>query len=185
MNKKIVLDAGHGGVDSGAVSISPFELHESEVNMDVVEKLHDILVAKGYDVLCTREADVAISLSQRVSITNKFAPDAFISVHCNSSDNAGANGTETIYRDENDLALAESIQHELVQALKTKNRGVRNDIEYLKKKLMVLSNNNIPSCLVEVAFISNSTDIILLLDSTLIANAIATGVEQWFNSRTV
>jgi N-acetylmuramoyl-L-alanine amidase len=183
MNKKIVLDAGHGGIDSGAISVSPFELHESEVNMDIVEKLHDILVAKRYDVICTREADVYVSLPQRLRLIDEVNPDIFVSIHCNASENPNANGTETIFRDPEDEYLATLIQESLVEAIHTKNRGTRNDLLYLKKKLMVLSNVEVPSCLVEVAFISNPKDAITLLDITGIAEGIAVGITKWFDSK--
>lgn len=176
---RIVLDPGHGGTDSGAVSLSPIELHESEVNMEIVSKLEDLLIVSGYEVHCTREADVAVPLSQRLKLVNEINPIAFISVHCNASSNRAASGTETLYRDEADFYLADNIQEELVKALGTRNRGVRNDLTYLKKALTVLSNIPVPSCLVEVAFISNTGDAILLLDTSLIAKAIASGLEQW------
>ena len=181
----ILLDPGHGGTDPGAISLSPLELHESEINMEIVAKLQDILTVSGYEVHCTRKADVAVPLSQRARLTAQLNPDIFISVHCNASDNKSANGTETLYRDDNDIELATCIQDELVRALGTKNRGVRNDVTYLKKRLAVLNTLPIPSCLVEVAFISNSADAVILLDTYLIAKAISAGVDQWFISRNI
>ncbi len=70
-----------------------------------------------------------------------------------------------------------------VAALGTKNRGVRLDTDYLKKKLTFLSNVPVPSCLVEVAFISNEEDANKLLATVTIAQAIADGVLQWISRR--
>lgn len=181
---KICLDAGHGGTDPGAIGDhGDLVLHEAEVNLAIVEKLGDILLTNGYEVAYTREADVYIPLLVRLKLISDTNSTAFVSVHCNSSSNPAANGTETLYRDDNDKLLATPIQASLVKAIETKDRGVRYDIGYLKKRLTVLSNVPVPSCLVEVAFISNEKDANKLLATGVIAQAIADGVMQWGTTR--
>lgn len=181
----ILLDPGHGGTDSGTICSEPIELHESEINLAIVDKLRDLLSAEGYQVHCTREADVTVSLAQRARLIADITPDIFISIHCNSADNRNANGTETFYRDSEDKILAENIQDELVLALGTRDRGVKHDITHLRKSLAMLNNLPVPSCLVEVAFMSNTGDAILLLDTHIIARAISAGIEQWFITKEI
>ncbi len=95
---RIVLDAGHGGHDTG--TIGPGGIYEKDVVLDVVRrlgrKLHDQL---GADVIYTRKTDVFIPLQERTAIANRAHADLFISVHANSSPERGVRGIETYYLD--------------------------------------------------------------------------------------
>jgi len=176
---RILLDAGHGGDvafggDPGAIGIELTK--ESKTNLDVILMLGMILEQNGQEVLYTRTSDVYISPSQRTNIINSVQPDIFISVHCNSSDNPSANGIEALYRDDNDKDLAINIQTALVDATGLKNRGVKNDVNELHRKLAVLSGlPQVAACLVEIGFISNAIDFEMIKNTELIAGAIAQG----------
>lgn len=92
--KRIVIDAGHGGHDPGAVG--PKKLYEKDVVLDVAMKLKKILVADpGNEVFLTREKDVFIPLEERTAIANKNNADLFISIHANASPRREAKGIET------------------------------------------------------------------------------------------
>lgn len=93
---KIVIDAGHGGHDTG--TIGPNGLMEKDLVLDVALKLGKILEDRmGAEVVYTREDDTFIPLETRTAIANKEQADLFISIHANSSSDAEARGIETYY----------------------------------------------------------------------------------------
>lgn len=79
---KLVLDAGHGGHDSGAVS--PRGLKESDKALEIVLGMRDILADYPVEVMLTRETDLFVSLTGRASMANSWGADLFLSVHCNA-----------------------------------------------------------------------------------------------------
>lgn len=178
--KKIVIDAGHGGKDPGATGGA--KLREKDVVLDVALKLRDQLEAEGATVLLTRSTDVFIELTDRVKISNNSKYDAFVSIHINSATNRSARGTETYYNASKNGAksklLAESIQPEMVKQLNTYNRGVKTANYY------VIKNNELPSVLVELGFISNPTEEAMLREDavrTKAADGITKGFIKYFN----
>src|SRR5579859_5970381 len=93
---KIVVDAGHGGHDTG--TIGPNGLEEKDLVLDVALKLGKLLESKlGAEVVYTRDDDTFIPLETRTAIANKEQADLFISIHANSSDDPTARGVETYY----------------------------------------------------------------------------------------
>ena len=93
--KKIVIDAGHGGEDPGALGRTG--LREKDVNLDIAKKLAAILREDGLEVILTRNSDRFISLSGRVSIANSANADLFVSIHSNASRTRSLNGFEVYY----------------------------------------------------------------------------------------
>lgn len=93
-HRRVVIDAGHGGSDPGA--IGPTGLKESEVNLDVARRLADRLAVRyGFQVALTRDSDVFVPLPQRASHANGTAADLFVSIHCNAANNREARGVST------------------------------------------------------------------------------------------
>ncbi len=94
--KRVVIDAGHGGFDSGAVG--PTGLKEKDVTLDLAQRLKRRISEKGR-VKCflTRTGDYYIPLSDRTVIANQFQADLFVSVHINANENRKAHGCETYY----------------------------------------------------------------------------------------
>jgi N-acetylmuramoyl-L-alanine amidase len=93
---RIVVDAGHGGHDSG--TLGPGGIEEKDVVLDVALRLGRLLKQRlGADVIFTRDDDTFIPLETRTAIANKAQADLFISVHANSSQDASARGVETYY----------------------------------------------------------------------------------------
>ena len=93
---RIVVDAGHGGHDSG--TLGPDGLQEKDVVLDVALRLGKLLRQRmGADVIYTRDDDTFIPLEERTAIANKAQADLFISVHANSSSDPTARGVETYY----------------------------------------------------------------------------------------
>ena len=93
---RIVVDAGHGGHDSG--TLGPEGIEEKEVVLDVALRLGKLLKQRlGADVIYTRDDDTFIPLETRTAIANKAQADLFISIHANSSQDPSARGVETYY----------------------------------------------------------------------------------------
>lgn len=95
--KTIVIDAGHGGEDPGALGTG--NLMEKPIVLSISEKLGRILTAKGYTVLLTRDTDRFIPLKERTEFARHHKADLFLSIHANASKNLEANGIETYYLD--------------------------------------------------------------------------------------
>lgn len=93
---RIVIDAGHGGHDTGAVG--PRGLQEKNVVLDIAKRLGALLEANlGAEVIQTRESDVFVELEERTRIANEGDADLMVSIHCNSAPQASVRGTETYY----------------------------------------------------------------------------------------
>ena len=93
-HRRIVIDAGHGGSDPGA--IGPTGLREADVNLDVARRLAERLAMRyGFQVALTRDRDVFVPLEQRASHANGTTADLFVSIHCNAATNRDARGIST------------------------------------------------------------------------------------------
>jgi N-acetylmuramoyl-L-alanine amidase len=93
--KTIVLDPGHGGAQPGCVAKSG--LLEKDVVLDIALELKKVLTAAGFNVILTRESDVAIPIEDRPVIANQRRADIFLSIHANASPNRKREGVETFY----------------------------------------------------------------------------------------
>lgn len=180
---KVLLDAGHGGNEPGAVN-KETGIEEEDINLNVVFKIGNILRAKGFDVLYTRDKDTYISPTDRLKMITAYNPDCFLSVHCNSSTTPSATGVETVYRDDGDYKLAKIMHQKLLSAFPgLKDRGLKRDgsPEY-NRGLAVLKNLKVPSCLIELPFLSNLKDLHLIDDeneTNAIARVLAGGIEEF------
>lgn len=175
---KILLDAGHGGNDPGAVN-AVAHVEEEDITLAVESALTELLESAGHDVLHTRIGDTYVSPSARLNLIRQWKPDAFISIHCNAVDNHAAHGIETIYADDYDKELAARVQAELVTATGLTNRGARLDV----RGLAVLKDLQTPAILTEIGFLSNADDLAVIQDTRLIAQAIFDGFQSWEQSR--
>ncbi len=92
---RVVIDAGHGGNDPGAIGRSG--LREKDVNLDIAKRLSGLLREEGVQTVLTRSTDKFIPLSGRVSIANKSGADLFISVHSNAARSRSLSGFEVYY----------------------------------------------------------------------------------------
>lgn len=172
--KRIMLDPGHGGHDSGAAANG---LLEKNVVLDISRKTQSILEQHGYTVKLTRNDDVFLSLEERVALANSWGADQFISIHANGYPDPGANGIETYYHPSSPAGktIATSIQTGLINETNSVNRGVKEETFY------VLRNSKMPASLVEVGFITNQSEASKLADDSYreqLANAIAKGIME-------
>ncbi|MFP6225488.1 N-acetylmuramoyl-L-alanine amidase [Helicobacter pylori] len=134
-HKKIVLDAGHGGKDCGAMSVNL--VCEKDIVLEVVKFLHKELKKRGYSVLLTRDKDIYIDLVMRTELANRKSADLFISVHANSipkHSTSNAHGIETYF-----LSTARSERARKVA--EQENKDDVNLMDYFSKSLLLNSLN--------------------------------------------
>ncbi|WQW30175.1 N-acetylmuramoyl-L-alanine amidase [Helicobacter pylori] len=134
-HKKIVLDAGHGGKDCGAMSANL--VCEKDIVLEVVKFLHKELKKRGYSVLLTRDKDIYIDLVARTELANRKSADLFISVHANSipkHSTSNAHGIETYF-----LSTARSERARKVA--EQENKDDVNLMDYFSKSLFLNSLN--------------------------------------------
>jgi N-acetylmuramoyl-L-alanine amidase len=94
---RVVLDAGHGGKDTGAVGLEGTV--EKEVTLDIAHRAARILMGLGIEVLLTRDDDRYVTLEERAARANAFSADLFVSIHCNAAENRTRRGIETYVLD--------------------------------------------------------------------------------------
>ncbi|MCA8970427.1 MAG: N-acetylmuramoyl-L-alanine amidase [Planctomycetes bacterium] len=158
---KVVIDAGHGGSDPGALGNG---LREADINLAVALRLEawlalDAADARGggdWTILMTRRSDTDVSLASRANAANAFGAASFLSIHMNSFTTSSANGSETFcYTGQEGRAAGlyrNRVQSELLSAWGLTNRGVKTANFY------VLRNTSMPAVLMEGGFITNTVD---------------------------
>lgn len=146
---KWVLDAGHGGIDPGAVGINGRK--ESDIVLEAVYEAKRLLERNGEIVLLTRTCDINLTDKERVDIANKLNADYFISVHMNSFVDNSMTGSEVFIFEKNDIneELARFLRDELVSNLKSKDRGIK------ESSFTILRETTMPAILVKADFITN------------------------------
>lgn len=157
----VVLDAGHGGWDTGTPS-KDGKVLEKNINLQVLLYLEELLAKEDIKVYATRTTDRYIGHAERITLANVLEADMFLSIHCNNAyHDARAKGTEVLYTQygavENNMnseRLAQLCQEELTTALQLNDRGLqaRGD------DLTVLQKAEVPAVQVELAFMSNVED---------------------------
>ncbi|APC48166.1 hypothetical protein BME96_08245 [Virgibacillus halodenitrificans] len=147
-NKTIVIDAGHGGRDVGAIGITGVQ--EKHLTHKTAELLRDKLILLGANVTLTRPNDEFISLASRTSVANIANADAFLSLHYNSvSDLPGVSGIQSYYFLNNSKEMAQTLQSSLINISEANDRGVH------KEDFFVMRQNRNEAVLLELGFISN------------------------------
>lgn len=167
--KRIVVDPGHGGRDTGARGTL---LLEKDVNLDVARQVAARLVSLGALVTLTRESDVFVDLYDRPRLANRLGADMFVSIHCNAMPrpNTGL-GTETYYYHSRSKCLAVVLHESLVQALGRRDNGVR------WANFCVTRESEMPAVLVELMYINTDEEQALLAQPEVRAAAAAGIVE--------
>jgi N-acetylmuramoyl-L-alanine amidase len=168
----VVLDPGHGGPDVGAVGIGG--LQEKDIVLPIAQQVAALLEQQGIQVVMTRRTDLDMDLAPRVAIAEQANADLFVSIHANSAGPNGysANGVETYYYgSQAGRELAQSVQSNLVQTTGMNDRGVKTAHFY------VISRTSMPAALVEVGFVTGSSDANRLSNAAS-RNQIAAGITR-------
>jgi N-acetylmuramoyl-L-alanine amidase len=152
----VVLDAGHGGHDSGARSRRG--LLEKDITLDVVRRLEPKLRAAGLRTVLTRKSDVFIPLDRRVDISDEEHSAVFLSVHFNDSGRRKISGMESYYFSEESRRFSQRLVTTLSRVTGAPDRGSR------VARFRVLRNNLNPAVLVECGYLSSRPESALLAD---------------------
>ncbi|RKD25136.1 hypothetical protein BEP19_04785 [Ammoniphilus oxalaticus] len=175
----IMLDAGHGGRDPGAIGHG---IQEKDIVLDLTLRVGKLLSAMGADVRYTRTRDVFLLLSERAMAANQHKVDVFVSLHINSFHDPNSNGFESYIHDSINggrTAAIQNVIHSKVSAVYA-SVGVR-DRGQKKANLQVLRQTVMPAVLLEYGFISNANEAALLKDSAFIdrlVKATAEGIAE-------
>jgi N-acetylmuramoyl-L-alanine amidase len=193
----VVLDAGHGGMDTGTAGQG---LNEKDGTLEIVKRIEKILRAKSINVVLTRDKDVFIELDQRTVPTQKRGAQVFVSIHLNATKPASVSGIETYFcserkccdepslrkrlsldekfllEDHRSELLAGLIQQRATAATGAADRGVR-DSHYL-----VARTAHCPAVLVECGYLTNKSEALRLKQPAYkdkLASAIAESVLEY------
>lgn len=173
--KLVVIDAGHGGHDPGAISVS--KKKEKDFALSLALKTAKLLEnSSTIDVVLTRSDDTFLELSDRVKIAEKLKADVFISIHANAGPST-ASGTETFYQRSSSKSLATVIHKNMLNAVGLKDRGVKYG------NFHVIRETTMPATLLEVGFLTNKTDESKLYDPGVqdrVAQSIVNGLNEYF-----
>ncbi|UZQ82541.1 N-acetylmuramoyl-L-alanine amidase CwlD [Thermoanaerobacter sp. RKWS2] len=185
MNKVVVIDAGHGGPDPGKPG--KYGKDEDELNLEIAQKLRELIEESGGIVVMTREDDtlsdssLSKDLKNRVVKANEVIADVLISIHLNSFSQSKYKGAQVFYQNNSEKGklLAELIQQELRNTLDPDNdRMAKSSNSYY-----LLRNAKMPAVIVECGFMSNPEEEKLLNDENYqykIAWAIYKGLIHYF-----
>jgi N-acetylmuramoyl-L-alanine amidase len=171
-SRTVVIDAGHGGTDTGCSG--PRGAVEKVISLDVARRLRAYLMKAGFQVYMTREGDRFIELEDRAERAKRWGADIFVSIHLNSAASTDANGSETYSMtgagqsstsggkgeaaeagnrfDAMNSSLAYQIQRSIVEQAQTADRGVK------KARFVVLKHAPCPAVLIETGFVSNKRE---------------------------
>jgi N-acetylmuramoyl-L-alanine amidase len=194
----VIIDAGHGGKDSGAIQSG---VQEKDLTLDVALRVARLVQARGLKTVLTRERDEAVSLADRADIANRQRDCIFVSIHFDEGNRAAATGVQTFYAarqapkqgvvatwlpflqqvsdagpNVESQSLAALVQESLVTHTRAVNRGTRAEQFY------VVANVHHPAVLVEGGFLSNADDITKLKTESYreqLATAISEGILRY------
>lgn len=194
-NFKIVIDAGHGEPDGGAISKSGVK--ESELNLQIAQKVASKLRDNNFEVIMTRENESNIApeseqtqsirqiktsdLNNRVKIANESGASILVSIHMNNFEDSKYRGWQTFYskNSEDGKKLAENIQKSINECIEYENKRTALKIEGIK----IIDKSAIPAVIVECGFLSNEEECTLLQDNSYqekLAEGIKNGIIKYF-----
>jgi N-acetylmuramoyl-L-alanine amidase len=165
----VVVDAGHGGYDGGAVANG---IVEKTLSLQLARLLQQELAEAGVRVLMTRSTDRFLELEERCQIAAEARAAAFVSLHLNTSSAPGVSGIETYYSSHTGLvfgqvrgeprkaraaeALARLVQRRAVASVEAEDRGIKDS------QILVVKRSPCPAVLVECGFLTNKEEANLL-----------------------
>lgn len=192
----VVIDAGHGGVDSGTSAADGTP--EKEINLHIAHKLNEILTSFGIETVMTRTEDVSIhnedaktirqkkvsDIKNRLSIINNTDNAIYVSIHQNHYSDSKYTGTQVFYSKNNPDSeiFANKIRGSVVTILQKNNT---REIKQSGKEIYLLNNAQVPAVMVECGFMSNPNETQLLKEADYqqkLAFVIALGICDYINS---
>jgi N-acetylmuramoyl-L-alanine amidase len=190
----IIIDAGHGGIDGGAVGVD--NIVEKNINLSIALKLRDMLLINGFNVIMTRETDMSIhddiaktakeiktsDLHNRMKIMQDNPEALFISIHQNKFEKASSKGTQVFYGTNNFESeyLAMALQNTVREAIQNENK---REIKPATSSLYLLDKTQNVAVMVECGFLSNKDEAYLLISDDYqnkMAFSIYAGIIRYF-----
>jgi N-acetylmuramoyl-L-alanine amidase len=187
----VMLDPGHGGYDPGTITSQG--VYEKEINLQIAQKVKEMLGPSGIEVFLTREEDIdhvpdgvsgkktkkQVDLNRRIQLAMEAQADVFVSLHVNSTASGQQSGAETFYhyQSESGKRLAEFIQQELIK-IPSMNRRIAKPGDFY-----IIKNTSMPAVIVEVGYLSSSKERKKLQQSWYqeqLSRAIAKGIANDF-----
>jgi len=149
--RTVIIDAGHGGKDSGAVG--RYGSVEKDLALDTAKRLQRKLRGK-FKVVMVRRGDRFVDLDKRVAVASRYSSAILVSLHYNSSRSSRTHGPETYYWRVDSYSLGKRIQRELARVSpgRERSRGL------VRRRLRLTRNPKIPSVLVELGYLTNSSE---------------------------
>lgn len=192
--KTVIIDAGHGGIDGGAVSKSG--IVEKGINLEIAKMLETMLKEKGYNVIMTRSEDISIhdddattirqkkssDLHNRLEITTRNPNAIFVSIHQNIINDSTSCGAQIFYSPNNAESekLASCLRDAFRANLQPDNK---REIKTAGKNLFILYNAQIPAIMAECGFLSNVEEAELLNSPDYqkkVAQTLCAGIEEYY-----
>ena len=190
----IIIDAGHGGYDGGAVALDGTV--EKDINLCIAKNLQKFLVCAGFDVKMTRETDEATDgsgmkkyvktrdLNNRLKLMKEYPESIFVSIHLNKFTTSSANGAQVFYAPSVKMSdvLANCIQSSIVSLLQPENTRT---VKQGTKSIYILKNATVPSVIIECGFLSNREELEKLKDEkyqSMMAFSVFCGIIDYYNS---
>ncbi len=196
---QIILDAGHGGFDGGAVANDGTV--EKDINLEICLSLENMLKQNGFEVIMTRTADTSTDstdsdkissrkksdLKNRLELMNTYNNAVFVSIHLNKFTTSAANGSQVFYsgRDEKSKLLGDKIQSSIIRLLQPENARVNKKVT---SSTYLLYNATVPAVLVECGFLSNSAELTKLKNPQYqkeMAFSIFCGITDFLNNKEI
>ncbi|WP_088188638.1 N-acetylmuramoyl-L-alanine amidase [Desulfosporosinus sp. FKA] len=187
----VMLDPGHGGYDPGAISSQG--VYEKSINLQIAQKVKEMLRPSGIEVFLTREEDIdyvpagvkgkitkkQIDLNRRIAMASRAKADVFVSLHVNATPQGRNSGAETFYhyKSKSGKELAELIQQELIK-IPAMNRRIAKPGDFY-----IINNTSMPAVIVEVGYLSSAKEQKKLQQSWYqeqLSRAIAKGIARYF-----
>ncbi len=183
--KLVVIDAGHGGKDPGAISPT-YKYKEKDMNLDVARKLESKLQALGFKTLMIRDDDRYVGLYDRANIANAYDGDVFVSIHFNAAENSSIAGIQTLYcpsylsdvKQDDNFPFAEAVHTQLLEELGLADKRIER-----RPKIVVVRETKMPAALVELGFLTNPQEEKRIVTNKYreeAAEAIANGIVNYF-----
>jgi N-acetylmuramoyl-L-alanine amidase len=179
----IIVDAGHGGTDPGALGFL-INKNEEDLNLDIALAARTRLTAMGANVIMTRERDETVDIYKRMDMYNEINPDLLLSVHHNSlgdaQDNSRVRGYLGLYCDDSGRLLAKACSNVISSELNRAEREVRY------QALAMLRSHRFPATLFEMSFITNPDEYEFGVSAEGVnrsADAVAEGVLKWIEDQ--
>ncbi|MFS0673552.1 N-acetylmuramoyl-L-alanine amidase family protein [Ornithinibacillus sp. 179-J 7C1 HS] len=176
---KVVIDAGHGGEDPGAIGASGS--YEKDFTLQLAKKVQALLEQESeLEVYMTRKEDVFLSAEtrERPNFANSKQADLFVSIHGNTFEDPAVTGTETFYYHKNSKKLANTLHKHVVRETGFRDRGVK------RENYFVLKDTTMPAVLLEVGYITNPHDEERMLSEDFqqsVAEAIRDGILEYLS----